>query len=152
MEPANTNPHDAFMRICIELAQKAKARGDSPVGALLVRNNEIIGKGVEGGKSNYDITFHAEMEAIRRASRLLMTQDLSGSILYTTHEPCIMCAYMIRHVKISTVVAGITSGEIGGFSSAYPLLKDTGIKKWDKPPGFISGVLEKECRALNNSL
>lgn len=142
--------NERFMRECLSLARLAKERGDSPVGSILVRNGEIIARGIEGGKTHKDITCHAEIEAIRVATALLDTQDLSDCVMYTTHEPCIMCAYVIRHTRIPAVVTGLTSGDIGGASSAYPLLKDTGIKKWGTPPQLITGVLEEECRALHH--
>jgi tRNA(adenine34) deaminase len=140
--------NEQFMRECLILAGVAKERGDSPVGSILVRNGEIIARGIEGGKAHRDITYHAEIEAIREARALLNTSDLSDCVMYTTHEPCIMCAYVIRHARIPMIVMGLTTGDIGGASSAYPLLKDTGIKKWGTPPQLITGVLEEECRAL----
>ena len=136
------------MHKCIDLALLAKARGDSAVGSVLVLDGNIIGSGIEGGKTFGDITCHAEIEAIRDAKRL-GTQDLSKSILYTTHEPCIMCSYVIRHSKISVVVIGMSTGDIGGVSSAYPLLLDKTVTKWSLPPILITGVLEKECRDLH---
>lgn len=136
------------MRQCIKLALIAKQRGDSPVGSVIVKDGKVIGEGIEGGKTHKDITYHAEIEAIRQATNLLQTQDLSDCILYTTHEPCIMCSYVIRHTKIQTIVTAISTGEIGGFSSHFPLLADTTIKKWTKPPNLINGILEEECRAL----
>lgn len=141
--------NEGFMRECLSLARMAKERGDSPVGSILVRNGEIIARGIEGGKTHKDITYHAEIEAIREARTLLNTADLSDCIMYTTHEPCIMCAYVIRHSRIPTIVMGLTTGDIGGASSAYPLLKDTGINKWGTPPQLITGILEEECRALS---
>lgn len=142
--------HEYFMRRCIELAQSAKQRGDSPVGSVLVRNKQIVGEGTEGGKTHKDITFHAEIEAIRKATASLKTQDFSGCIMYTTHEPCIMCSYVIRHAKIQTVVFGLLTVDIGGFSSGFPLLLDTTITKWSTPPVIISGILEVECRKLHD--
>ena len=142
------NNHEYFMHQCIKLALIAKQRGDSPVGSVIVKEGKIIGEGIEGGKTHKDITYHAEIEAIRQATNLLQTQDLSDCILYTTHEPCIMCSYVIRHTKIQTIVTAISTGEIGGFSSHFPLLADTTIKKWTKPPNLINGILEEECRAL----
>lgn len=139
------------MTICIGLAKIAKRRGDSPVGSIIVQNDTIIGEGIEGGKTHKDVTFHAEIEAIRHATQHLGSQDLSDCIIYTTHEPCIMCSYMIRHTKIPVVIAGLTTGEIGGFSSKLPLLSDTTIKRWTKPPIIISGILEAECADLHQS-
>ena len=141
--------HESFMRACIALALVARQRGDSPAGSVIVQDGKIIGEGIEGGKTHQDISFHAEMEAIRQATAYLQSQDLSACIMYTTHQPCIMCSYMIRHTKISMVAAGITTGEIGGYSSHLPLLADNGIKRWAAPPVFISGILEQECRALH---
>lgn len=141
--------HEVFMAKCLALAQVAKQQGESPVGAILAKDGFIAGSGIEASKAHLDITFHAEIEAIRQATALLQTQDLSGYTLYTTHEPCIMCAYVVRHTRISTVVIGITTGEMGGISSGYPLLLDTAIEKWKPAPQVITGMLEKECRELH---
>lgn len=129
--------HTIFMRRCTELAQIAKERGDSPVGSVLVQHGKIIAEGIEGGKTHRDITYHAEIEAIRQATEKLNSQNLSGCIMYTTHEPCIMCSYVIRHTRISKIVMAVTTGDIGGSSSAYPILADTTIKKWGPPPELI---------------
>lgn len=142
------NDHIVFMHKCIQLALIAKQRGDSPVGSVIIRDGKIVGEGIEGGKTHRDITYHAEIEAIRQATEQLNSQDLSACIMYTTHEPCIMCSYVIRHTKINTIVIALTTGDIGGSSSAYPLLTDTTIKKWGSTPKLITGVLEKECREL----
>ncbi|SIO05907.1 nucleoside deaminase [Chitinophaga niabensis] len=131
------NEHSIFMRRCMELAEIARQRGDSPVGSVLVLDGQIIAEGIEGGKTHRDITYHAEIEAIRQATEKLSSQDLSACTMYTTHEPCIMCSYVIRHTRISSVVMAITTGDIGGSSSAYPLLKDITIKKWGPPPELI---------------
>jgi len=140
--------HEFFMARCIQLAKVAKERGDIPVGALIVKNGQIIAAGIEGGKTHQDITFHAEIEAARQATKNLNSPDLSDCILYTTHEPCIMCSYVIRHHKINTIIIGVTTGEIGGYSSALPLLLDKTITKWDTPPKIITGILENECRKI----
>ena len=138
------------MRKCIELATIAKHRGDSPVGSIIVRDGAVVGEGIEGNNTHGDITFHAEIEAVRDAVKRLGTQDLSCCTLYTTHEPCMMCSYVIRHARIKTVVSGLTTGETGGFSSRYPILIDATIGKWGRPPEMVTGVLEKSCRELND--
>src|SRR3954465_15857101 len=104
MEISEKHDHEVFMRKCIELALIAKQSGDSPVGAILVRDKEIIAEGVEGVKMYKEITHHAEIAAIRQATILLETQNLSDCIMYTTHEPCLMCSYVIRHSRIKTIV------------------------------------------------
>src|SRR4051794_23643836 len=104
MQISQQHNHEVFMRKCIDLALIAKQSGDSAVGAILVRNKEIIAEGVEGVKLHKDITHHAEIAAIRQATVTLQTQDFSDCIMYTTHEPCIMCSYVIRHSSIKTIV------------------------------------------------
>ncbi len=143
------NSHEFYMAKCVAFGKTAKARGDSPVGSLIVQNQKIIGEGIEGAKTNCDITFHAEIEAIRNAVKNTGLSNMSDCTLYSTHEPCIMCSYVIRHLKIGIVVVGISTGEIGGYSSNYPLLMDSSIKKWNTPPIVIKGILEKECMALH---
>ncbi|MBX2931788.1 MAG: nucleoside deaminase [Chitinophagaceae bacterium] len=141
--------YEKFMHQCIALAKIAKNRGDSPVGSIIVNQHTIIAEGIEAGKTKKDITFHAEIEAIRNAVKKTGKTDLSDCIMFTTHEPCIMCSYVIRHYKIKSVIVGITTQEIGGYSSALPLLLDTTITKWTKPPTIITGILEQECKNLH---
>jgi tRNA(adenine34) deaminase len=138
--------HDFFMKFSIDLARIAKSRGDAPVGSVVVQAGSIIAEGIEGGKTKKDITFHAEIEAIREASLITGSSDLSDCILYTTHEPCIMCSYVIRHAKINTVVFGISVVETGGVHSFYPILTDAKIKSWGKPPRIVKGIMEREIK------
>jgi tRNA(adenine34) deaminase len=137
------------MRKCIELGKKAMRNGNPPVGSILVKNNTIIGIGVEAGKSMNDITKHAEIEAIRDA--LKHHQSLNDVTLYTTHEPCIMCSYVIRHHQIKTIVYGTKSKYVGGKTSDYNLLETESVPKWGKTPEIIDGVLEKECLNLSET-
>ncbi|WP_121965759.1 nucleoside deaminase [Myroides sp. N17-2] len=139
------NTHEFYIRKCIELGMLAKRFGDSPVGAILVKEGQIVAEAIEAGKSKKDITCHAEIEVIRRFREENELIDLTGYTMYTTHEPCIMCAYVIRQHKISTVVWSISTGNIGGYSSAYPILKDNTIAKWGGEPVIVKGVLEEEC-------
>lgn len=144
----NFSRNEAYMHRCIELTKIAKQRGESPVGALILLEDKILGSGIEGVKMHLDFTFHAEIEAIRQASRVLDSPDLSGCVLYTTHEPCVMCAYVIRHAQIGSLVIGVTTPYSGGLTSLYPLLSDISIPGWAPPPDIITGVLENACRLL----
>lgn len=141
--------HIHYMKNCIELGKKAMLNGNPPVGSLLVKNHTIIGIGKEAGKSENDITKHAEIEAIRDA--LIKQQSLEGSILYTTHEPCIMCSYVIRHHQIKSIVFGAKSKYIGGSSSEFKILETENIPGWKEKPEIIEGVLENECLALSKT-
>ncbi|QHT72179.1 nucleoside deaminase [Rhodocytophaga rosea] len=137
--------HEYWMQICIELGKQAMQDGNPPVGSILVKDKQIIGEGREAGKSKSDITCHAEIEAIRDAVRKGNTHFLSEALLYTTHEPCIMCSYVIRHHKIPVVVMGTEVPLIGGCSSEYPILTTDTISIWSAPPQIITGVLKEEC-------
>ena len=119
--------YESLMRRCIELAKIAKKRGDSPVGSIIVKDGKIVAEGIEGGATHKDVTFHAEIEAVRNATASLGKTDLSDCFMVTTHEPCIMCSYVIRHYKIGLIIVGMRASEIGGYSSALPVLLDRTI-------------------------
>ena len=141
--------HEYFMRHCIRLAKKALANGNPPVGAVIVKHGKIIAQGVEACEPDGDFTDHAEIEAVRDAVRNLNQEDLSDCSLYTTHEPCIMCAYVIRHHAIKQVVIGCRVESIGGVSSKYPILAADDIEVWMSPPLIIENVCSQECKALS---
>jgi tRNA(adenine34) deaminase len=141
--------YEQIMRRCIELGRIAKQRGESPVGAVIVKDDQVIAEGIESGKTHKDITCHAEIEAIRNAIVTSGKTDLSDCFMVTTHEPCIMCSYVIRHHKIKLVVFGLATGEIGGYSSGFPVLSTSAISIWGAPPKIIEKVLEQECRNLH---
>ncbi len=146
--PRTESGHEAYMKRAIELAKIALSKGETPVGSLTVRNGEILAEGIEAVKTGLDISAHAEMIAIRRACRRLGTLDLSGCVIYTTAEPCFMCSYAIRQTRISQVVIGRPSPHIGGRSSFHPILSDSRISCWSKPPSVVRGVLKLECETL----
>jgi tRNA(adenine34) deaminase len=136
------------MRRCLALAAQAKATGDAPVGALIVRAWQILAEGVERVRAEADVTAHAEIDAIRRAAQAVGTTDLVGATLYTTVEPCVMCAYAIRAAHISLVVFGTTTTVPGGTGTPYRLLTDGEIAGWPSPPQVIGGVLADECAQM----
>ena len=137
-----------WMKMCLQLGREALLAGNPPVGSIIVKDGELIGEGREAAKSKNDITCHAEIEAIRHAISN-NSSDLSQTILYTTHEPCIMCSYLIRHHKIPQVVIGLEVTEIGGFTSAYPILSANDITFWGKSPQIKIGILREQCVALD---
>ncbi len=148
MDTDNTKMHQYYMRKCIELAIVAKNRGDNPVGSIVVKNNEIIGTGIEANKTQNDITKHAEIEAIRDACKNLGHHNLTDCLLYSTHEPCVMCSYSIRFSKIEHVIYSIKAAQLGGHTSDYSLLTDTDIKNLEKVPLITHGILLEECKEI----
>lgn len=143
--PANADA--AFMRQAIRLAQAARDRGETPVGSVVVRDGRVIGEGIESVQAEMDPAGHAEVKAVQQACRNLNALDLTGCSLFTTVEPCLLCSYVIRSVRISRVVFGRTAPHIGGFSSKYPILVARDIACWRQPPMVVSGILEEECSA-----
>jgi len=141
--------HIHYMKKCINLGKEAMLHGNPPVGSIIVKENTIIGIGKEAGTSGKDVTKHAEIEAIRDA--LIDHQSLSDTILYTTHEPCIMCSYVIRYHNIKTIVYGVKSKHVGGFSSNFKILETKSIPSWKEVPEIIDGVLENECLNLSKA-
>lgn len=127
------------------LAQEALERGETPVGSLVARGAEILGEGREASRTLLDPAAHAEVEAIRAACRRELSLKLEGCALYTTVEPCVLCAYAARSVGIARVVYGIPAGQAGGITSAYAILTDTALERWPPPPQIRGGVLAAEC-------
>jgi tRNA(adenine34) deaminase len=127
-----------FIKRCGILAEDAAAKGESPVGALITKNGEILCEAIETSKNKNDITCHAEVEAIRLAVKKLQTNDLSACVLYSTHEPCIMCSYAIRFYKIKKVVYQHAVNYLGGVSSSMPLLISKEVPEhWGDAPEIV---------------
>lgn len=139
---------EMYMRLCLDLARRALVAGDVPVGAIVVREGQVIGEGYERTRARLDPAAHAEIEALRAACRTLDTLDLSGATLYTTVEPCVLCAYAVRQSRIHRVIFGVNAGALGGASGPYPLLTDATAFAGAAPPAVTAGVLAEECRRL----
>ena len=111
-----------YIQRCEVLGKEAATKGDAPVGAVITKDDEIISEAMEAAKNKNDVSCHAELEAIRSAVKKLKTNDLSNCVLYSTHEPCIMCSYAIRFYKIKKLVYQHAVKYLGGISSSMPLL------------------------------
>ena len=111
-----------YIQRCEILGKEAATKGDAPVGAVITQDDEIISEGMEAAENKNDVTCHAELEAIRFAVKKLKTNDLSDCVIYSTHEPCIMCSYAIRFYKIKKLVYQHSVKYLGGVSSSMPLL------------------------------
>lgn len=111
-----------YIKRCEALAAEAAAKGEAAVGSVIVKDDAIAGEAMEASKGKSDVTCHAELEAIRLAVKQLQTNDLSDCVIYSTHEPCVMCSYAIRFYKIKKVVFQHTVSFFGGISSSMPVL------------------------------
>ncbi|RAJ10696.1 tRNA(adenine34) deaminase [Chitinophaga skermanii] len=141
--------HEKYMRECIRLGYEAMLLGNAPVGSILVYEDHIISSATEASRTTGDVTDHAEIIAIRKGLSFLTPQQLQSAVLYSTHEPCVMCAYAIRHYGIGTVVYGKPVPFAGGDTSNYNLLHDREHPRWNEPPGIIKGILQDECDKLS---
>jgi len=149
-QPAMTDlsQHERHMRRCIELARQAMEQGDSPVGSLIVNGGEMVSEGIEAVHSHQDATAHAEMEALRAAFARRRSRDLSGCTLYTSVEPCIMCAYAIRLARISHVVCGAPGGNPAQTMNGHIVLTDEHLALNRPAPSVLQGVLARECEEM----
>ncbi|WP_326983854.1 nucleoside deaminase [Chryseobacterium sp. MYb264] len=144
------NEYNNYMLECIELGKQALENGNPPVGSLLVFEDKIIGRGVESGKSSGDITQHAEILAVKDALTNGYRDVLNQATLFSTHEPCIMCSYLIRHHQIKKIIFGASVPLVGGQTSEFKILETETIPKWGKKPEIESGILQHECEVLND--
>lgn len=111
-----------WMREALDLARRAEAEGEVPVGAVLVRDGEALGRGWNHPIGGCDPTLHAEIHAIRAAAQAAGNYRLTGSTLYVTLEPCAMCAGAIVHARIARVVYGADDPKTGAVHSVFQLL------------------------------
>jgi tRNA(adenine34) deaminase len=138
------------MRRCIELARQALASGDAAVGSLIVDGDAVLSEGVEAVRARHDATAHAEMEALRAAFVQRRSRDLTGCTLYTSVEPCIMCAYAIRLARISVVVSGARGGDGEQAVSGHLVLTDARVAPDRPAPLVIRDVLAEECQSVRD--
>jgi tRNA(adenine34) deaminase len=106
----------------IGLAKRAAAEGEVPVGAVLVRDDQIIGEGWNRPILGHDATAHAEIQALRNAGRRISNYRFPDSVLYVTLEPCVMCAGAIVHARVARVVYGAADPKGGACGSVFGLL------------------------------
>ena len=130
------------MQRALELAARAEAEGEVPVGALIVLNGEVIGEGWNRPIAGHDPTAHAEIMAMRTAAQRLQNYRLTGATLYVTLEPCPMCAGAMVHARIGRVVYGATDPIAGGAGSVFNLLQAPTLNHRVE---ISAGVLAEVC-------
>ncbi len=137
--------HQHFMQTAIELAQEAAAYGEVPVGAVVVKDGLIIGRGYNAPIQQHDPSAHAEIRALRDAANNLGNYRLIDCTLYVTLEPCAMCAGAIQHARIAQLVYGANDPKTGACGSVINLMAEA---KLNHHTQVTSGVLAEECGAL----
>jgi tRNA(adenine34) deaminase len=133
------------MRLAIDEAEDAAESGEVPVGAVIVREGEVIARAGNASVSSSDATAHAELLAIQAASAVMGDQRLTGCTLYVTLEPCAMCAGAIVLSRLDRVVFGAWDEKAGMAGSVGDLLRNPGL---NHRPEVQGGVMEKECGEL----
>lgn len=133
------------MREALQLARDAATAGEVPVGAVIVRDGTILGRGFNAPISRHDPTAHAEVMALRDAAARAGNYRLPGGTLYVTLEPCAMCAGAIMHARISRVVFGAADPKTGACGSVVDLFAEARL---NFHAGVQGGVLGEDCAAL----
>ncbi len=136
--------HRDYMKIALNEAIKAKKLGEVPVGAVIVKDNEVIATGYNLVQTKNNSTLHAEIVAINRACKKLNSKWLTDCTLYVTLEPCSMCAGAIVHSRLKRVVIGCEDFKQGAFMGMYNLLNYSVNHK----PEILFGILEDESRNI----
>lgn len=135
------------MRQALALAQEAADELETPVGAVIVRNGEVIATGKNRRETGKNALYHAEIEAIDNACKKLGGWRLPGCTLYVTLEPCPMCTGAIINARIERVVYGASDAKAGSMGSVIDLTQ----LPYNHKPAVERGVLQEECAALLSS-
>ncbi|WP_353497991.1 tRNA adenosine(34) deaminase TadA [Vibrio chaetopteri] len=133
----------AFMRRAMELASQAETEGEVPVGALLVKDGEVVAEGWNQSIGAHDASAHAEMQVIRKAGKVLENYRLLDTTLYVTLEPCPMCAGALLHSRVKRVVFGAPDLKAGAAGTVLNLFESQASYHY---ADVESGLLEQECR------
>jgi len=140
-----SEPDAAFMREALALAGVAAAQGEVPVGAVVVKDGEIVGRGWNRPIGARDPTAHAEIVALREAAARLGNYRLTGCELFVTLEPCAMCVGAMLHARLARVVFGAADPKTGACGGAVALSAEA---KLNHQTAFEGGILAAECGAL----
>jgi tRNA(adenine34) deaminase len=143
--PADEGHDAAYMRVALERAAAAGASGEVPVGAVLVRGEEIIATGSNAPIASHDPSAHAEIAALRAGGQALGSYRLIDATLYVTLEPCVMCASAIVHARVRRLVFGAWDPRAGGAGSIANVFALPGL---NHRVDVFGGVLMDECARL----
>lgn len=138
----------SMMKIAMDLAQEAAAAGEVPVGAIVVKDGQIIGRGSNAPIGLHDPSAHAEIQALRDAAKNIGNYRLVDCTLYVTLEPCAMCTGAIQHARISRLVYGASDAKTGACGSVVNLMAETKLNHHTEVTG---GVMAEETASLLSS-
>jgi len=133
------------MAVALEEARRARDAGEVPIGAVVAIDGRIVGRGFNQPISSGDPTAHAEIVAIREAARGVGNYRLTGSVLYVTIEPCLMCVGAMVHARIATLVFGAPEPRTGAVVST---VRGAELPGHNHRMDVVSGVCEQQCRDL----
>lgn len=134
--------HHYFMQLALQQAKLAAAAGEVPVGAVLVKNNEVIAAGYNQPIIAHDPSAHAEIIVLREAAKKLNNYRLVGTCLYVTLEPCTMCVGALIHARVEQLIFGAAEPKAGAVISKTKLLDEN---HFNHKINYLGGVLEEEC-------
>lgn len=134
-----------WMGVALEEAAKAAELGEVPIGAVLIRDNQVLAQAHNLRELDHSATAHAELLAIQAANQVTGAWRLANTTLYVTVEPCPMCAGAIIMSRVERVVYGTVDAKAGCAGSLMNLLED---QRFNHQPLVVSGVLENECRQI----
>ncbi len=134
-----------YMQAALELATQAAAAGEVPVGAVVVKDGQIIGRGSNAPIGRHDPTAHAEIQAMRDAAQHLGNYRLVGCSLYVTLEPCAMCSGAIQHARIARLIYGASDPKTGACGSVVDLMNEPRLNHHTDVTG---GVMAEQCGAI----
>jgi tRNA(adenine34) deaminase len=137
--------HEPFMRAALEQARLAADAGEVPVGAVVVLDGAVVAAGFNQPIGSHDPTAHAEVVAIRAAAAKVGNYRLTGSTLYVTGEPCLMCVGALVHARVGTLVFGALEPKSGAIESAVRAHESPGLNHAFE---IVSGVLADDCREI----
>lgn len=137
--------HQDWMRLALAQAQLAEQSGEVPIGAVLVKDNQLIATGFNQPIATHDPSAHAEIIALRQAGQHLANYRLPDCTLYVTIEPCAMCAAALVHARLAEVVFGAFDEKAGACGSVMNLVQHNAL---NHRMAITAGVLAEECREL----
>ena len=139
--------HDHYMGLALRAGEEAMARGDWPTGSVVVLEGKVAGSGQNRQVSLNDITVHAETDALRDAFKSLKKTNLEGATVYTTMEPCPMCAEAMRMARVARLVLGLRHADLKRTDlGAYSIEAYCKLLAW--PLEIVTGVRHAECLGL----